>query len=42
MNIGKEVAALKRMKVKELKDRYVEVFGETTRTNNKAWLIKRR
>jgi hypothetical protein len=41
MNVGREVAALNRMGVQELRGRYAEVFGETTRTGNKAWLIKR-
>ncbi|GIW56159.1 MAG: hypothetical protein KatS3mg082_2563 [Nitrospiraceae bacterium] len=41
LNVGKEVAALQRMTVKELRARYAEVFGEETNTNNKAWLVKR-
>jgi hypothetical protein len=41
MNVGREVAALNRMGVQELRGRYAELFGETTRTGNKAWLIKR-
>jgi hypothetical protein len=41
LNIAKEVAALKRMTVKELRTKYAEVFGEETRGNNKPWLIKR-
>jgi hypothetical protein len=41
MNVGREVAALNRMGVQELRSRYAELFGETTRTGNKAWLIKR-
>ncbi len=41
MNVGKEVAALKRMTVKDLRVRYAEAFGEETRANNKAWLVKR-
>lgn len=41
MNVGKEVAALQRMTVKELRARYAEVFGDETRTGNKAWLVKR-
>ena len=41
MNIGKEVAALKRMTVRELRNRYAEAFGEETRTGNKPWLVKR-
>lgn len=41
MNIGKEVAALRRMTVTQLRERYAEVFGDETRSGNKAWLIKR-
>jgi hypothetical protein len=41
LNVGREVAALGRMTVKELRVRYAEVFGEETPANNKAWLIKR-
>jgi hypothetical protein len=41
LNVGKEVAALQRMAVRELRTRYVEVFGEATRAGNKAWLVKR-
>lgn len=41
MNVGKEVAALQRMTVNELRARYAEVFGDETRTGNKAWLVKR-
>ena len=40
-NIGREVAALRRMTVRELRTRYAEVFGEGTRAGNKAWLVKR-
>jgi hypothetical protein len=41
LNVGKEVAALQRMSVRELRARYAEVFGEETRVGNKAWLVKR-
>jgi Protein of unknown function (DUF2924) len=41
LNVGKEVAALQRMTVRELRARYAEVFGEATRAGNKAWLVKR-
>lgn len=40
-NVGQEVAALARMTVKQLKQKYAEVFGEDTNGNNKAWLVKR-
>jgi hypothetical protein len=41
LNIGKEVAALQRMTVRELGVKFAEVFGEETPANNKGWLIKR-
>ena len=41
LNVGKEVAALQRMTVKQLQARYADVFGEQARANNKAWLVKR-
>ena len=40
-NVGKEVAALQRMTMKQLRARYAEVFGDETNANNKAWLVKR-
>lgn len=41
LNVGKELADLKRLTVRTLTERYAEAFGETTVTRNKAWLIKR-
>ena len=41
LNVGKEIAALKRMTVGELRERYAEVFGEETHARNKQWLVKR-
>jgi hypothetical protein len=41
LNIGKELAALQRMTVRELRERYAEVFGEQTPAHNKVWLVKR-
>jgi hypothetical protein len=41
MNVGREVAALQRMTVKQLRHKYTEVFGEDTNGHNKAWLVKR-
>ena len=41
MNVTKEVAAMRRMTVRELKGRYVEVFGEQARTGNKDYLVNR-
>jgi len=40
-NIAREVAALNRMTVTELRARHIEVFGEATRSGNKDWLRKR-
>jgi hypothetical protein len=41
MNIAKEVAALGRLTVKDLRAKHVEIFGEATRSGNKDWLRKR-
>jgi hypothetical protein len=41
LNVGKEIAALQRLTVKELRARYAEAFGECTNANNRDWLIKR-
>jgi hypothetical protein len=41
VNVTKEVAALRRMPLRELRVRYAEAFGESTNANNKAWLLKR-
>ncbi len=40
-NMGREVAALKRMTVKQLRGRYLEVFGEECRSRHKRFLLKR-
>jgi hypothetical protein len=40
-NVGRELVNLPRMTVKQLRQRYAEVFGEETNANNKAWLVKR-
>ncbi len=40
-NIKREIAALRRMKAKELRARYAEVFGEETRSGNRDYLYKR-
>ena len=39
--IAKEIRALGRMSVGELRDRYLEVFGEETRSHNKTYLLRR-
>src|SRR5689334_14711337 len=41
LNVAKEVAALRRLTTKELRDRYGQVFGEPTLANNRTWLVKR-
>jgi len=41
MNVGREVAALQRMTVKQLRQKYAEAFGEDTNGHNKVWLVKR-
>ena len=41
MNMAREVADLKRMTVKQLRVRHLEVFGEQTRSGNKDFLWKR-
>jgi len=40
-NIAKEVAAMERMTVDELRRKYAEVFGERTGGRHQQWLIKR-
>jgi hypothetical protein len=41
MNIGKEIAILRRMTVVELRKKHAEVFGEETRSGNRDYLVKR-
>ena len=41
LNVEKELAALRRMTVGELRSRYAEVFGEPTNARHKDWLVKR-
>jgi hypothetical protein len=41
LNVAKELAALKQMAVGELRAKYAEVFGETTNTHHKQWLVRR-
>ena len=40
-NVSKELAALRHMTPSQLRDKYVEVFGEVCRTGNKDFLFKR-
>ncbi len=41
LTVVQKVAALNSMKVRELRDKYAELFGMPTHTNNKAYLVKR-
>jgi hypothetical protein len=41
VNVAKEVAALRKMTMRELRQRYNELFDASTTCNNKAWLLKR-
>lgn len=41
LNLKKELAALERLTVGELQQRYVEVFGEPVRSRHKQYLIRR-
>src|SRR5271166_717276 len=41
INVPRELAALQRLTVPQLRDRNAEVFGEATRTKNRTWLVKR-
>src|SRR5450432_1706147 len=39
--IGQEIAALQQMNQHELRDKYLALFGEETRSGNRVWIIKR-
>ncbi len=41
LNVAKEVAALERMTVDQLRAKFAEVFGEATNSRHKRWLVKR-
>jgi len=41
LNAARELVALGRLTLKQLRTKYVEVFGEETPAHNKAWLVKR-
>jgi len=40
-NLAQELAALARLTVGQLRLKFADVFGEETRSGNKAWLVKR-
>jgi len=41
LNVGKEIAALRRMTVPDLRRKYAEAFGESTTSRHKQFLIRR-
>jgi hypothetical protein len=41
LNIVNEVAALERLTIGQLRQRFAELFGEATVASNRTWLIKR-
>jgi hypothetical protein len=41
LNIVNEVAALQRLTIGQLRQRFAEVFGEATPASNRTWLVKR-
>lgn len=41
LNVAKEVRAMEKRSVRELRQQYAEVFGEATNASNKEWLVKR-
>ena len=41
LNILNEVAALERLTVGQLRQRFAELFGEATPASNRTWLVKR-
>jgi DUF2924 family protein len=41
LNILNEVAALERLTVGQLRQRFAELFGEATAASNRTWLVKR-
>jgi hypothetical protein len=41
LNIVNEVAAWQRLSVSQLRQRFAELFGETTHASNRTWLVKR-
>ena len=41
LNIVSEMATLQRLSVGQLRQRFAELFGETTHASNRTWLVKR-
>ena len=42
LNIVNEVATLERLSVGQLRQRFAELFGETTKASNRNWRKQRR
>src|SRR5262249_42482573 len=40
-HLAQELTLLSRLGIADLRSRYAQLFGETTRTGNKTWLVKR-
>jgi hypothetical protein len=41
MSVAREVAGLERLTVRELQNKFAQLFGEATSAHHKQWLIKR-
>jgi Protein of unknown function (DUF2924) len=41
LNVDQEMAALRRLTMRELRERFAEVFGENTPAGNRLWLMRR-
>jgi hypothetical protein len=41
VNVAREAAALQRLTMPQLRQRYAEVYHETTNAGNRVWLVKR-
>ena len=41
LNVEKQLAALRRMTIGELRDKHAEVYREPTNARHRAWLTKR-
>jgi hypothetical protein len=41
MNLAQDIATLATLSVRQLRQRYAEIFGETTNAGHKGWLVKR-
>jgi hypothetical protein len=41
LNLVNEVATLQRLSIGQLRQRFAELFGETTKASNRTWLVKR-